>query len=172
MKKYETIFILDPELTEEDKKTAIEKVTGIVQNHKGELLKISDWGTRKMAYEVKKMSKGHYVLLHFTGNPDVLAELERNFRLMDAVLKYQTVRLGPKDEKATQMFAEQRISKQERTSESEEKPEPPAEGREEDRPDEHPTEESKSEDGPQDESPEVAAGDEASDGDKDEEGHS
>lgn len=172
MGKYETIFILNPELTEEDKKTALEKVSGIVQSHKGEILKIDDWGTRKMAYEVKKLSRGHYVLLHFTGKPDVLAELERNFRLMDGVLKYQTVRIGPKEEKIAQRLAEQRISEQERTSESEEKPEPQPREEEDERPEAYASEESTSENGPEVDAFENTAEEEGPERDKDGEGHS
>jgi small subunit ribosomal protein S6 len=121
MRKYETIFIVNPDLSEDDRKDLIEKVKGIIDSHQGETLKVDEWGTRKLAYEVKKMSKGHYVLLHYVGGSPVIKELERNLRLMDGVLKYQTVRLDAKDEKAAQMLA------QERLSEKEHKPETPAE---------------------------------------------
>ena len=93
MRKYETIFILDPDLEEEKAQAAIEKVKGIITQTNGEILKIEDWGKRKLAYEVKKKSKGHYVLIHFSGSPASLSELERNFRVMDAVIKFQSVRL-------------------------------------------------------------------------------
>lgn len=121
MRKYETIFILNPDLSEEDSKGLIEKVRGIIQSLEGEVLKIEEWGRKKMAYEVKKMSKGFFVILHFMGTTQVLAELERNLRLMDAVLKYQTVRLDEKKEKRAQMLSE------EKTSDKEEKPEPQTE---------------------------------------------
>ena len=94
MRKYETIFILDPDLEEEQSQSLIEKVKGIITQTNGEILKVEDWGKRKLAYEVKKKSKGHYILIHFSGSPTLLSELERNFRVMDAVIKYQSVRLG------------------------------------------------------------------------------
>jgi small subunit ribosomal protein S6 len=172
MGKYETIFILNPELTEEDKKTTIDKVSGIVQSQKGEIVKIDDWGTRKMAYEVKKLSKGHYILLHFTGKPDVLAELERNFRLMDGVLKYQTVRLGPKEEKIAQRLAEQRIAEHERTAESEEKPEPQPREEKGERSEAHTSEESTSEKRPEVDTAERTPEDQGSESDQDGEGRS
>jgi small subunit ribosomal protein S6 len=93
MRKYETIFILDPDLEEEQAQSAIEKVKGIIAQTDGEILKVEDWGKRKLAYEVKKKAKGHYILIHFSGTPALLSELERNFRVMDAVIKFQSVRL-------------------------------------------------------------------------------
>jgi small subunit ribosomal protein S6 len=93
MKKYETIFILDANLEEEQTQAVLEKVKGIITQASGEILKVEDWGKRKLAYEVKKKDKGHYVLIHFLGSPALLSELERNFRVMDAVIKYQSIRL-------------------------------------------------------------------------------
>ncbi len=93
MKKYETIFILDANLEEEQAQTTLEKVKGIITQTNGEILKVEDWGKRKLAYEVEKKDKGHYILIHFSGSPALLSELERNFRVMDAVIKFQTVRL-------------------------------------------------------------------------------
>ncbi len=94
MRKYETIFILDPDLEEEQATSTIEKIKGIITQANGEILKLEDWGKRKLAYDVKKKSKGHYILIHFLGSPALLSELERNFRVMDAVIKFQSVRLG------------------------------------------------------------------------------
>ena len=93
MNRYETIFILDPDLEEEQAQSAIEKIKGIITQAHGEILKVEDWGKRKLAYEVKKKAKGHYLLIHFSGTPALLSELERNFRVMDAVIKFQSVRL-------------------------------------------------------------------------------
>jgi small subunit ribosomal protein S6 len=121
MRKYETIFIINPDLSEEDSKGVIEKVRGLVEDLQGEVLKIEEWGKKRLAYEVKKMSKGLFVILHFTGTIQVLSELERNLRLMDAVLKYQTVRLDEKAEKLAEMIST------EKTSETAEKPESEAE---------------------------------------------
>ncbi len=94
MRKYETIFIMDPDLEDEQALSTVEKVKGIITQATGEILKVEDWGKRKLAYDVKKKSKGHYILIHFLGSPALLSELERNFRVMDAVIKFQSVRLG------------------------------------------------------------------------------
>jgi small subunit ribosomal protein S6 len=93
MRKYETIFILDPDLEDEEAQKVIEKVKGIISQSNGEIIRIEDWGKRKLAYKVKKKTRGHYILIHFSGQPALLNELERNFRVMDPVIKYQSVRL-------------------------------------------------------------------------------
>jgi small subunit ribosomal protein S6 len=101
MRKYETIFILDPDLEEGMAQSAIEKIKGIITQGNGEILKVEDWGKRKLAYEVKKKSKGQYILIHFSGIPTLLSELERNFRVMDAVIKFQSVRLDERGASAS-----------------------------------------------------------------------
>ena len=102
MRRYETIFILDPDLEEEQTQSVTEKIKGIITQANGEILKIEDWGKRKLAYEVKKKSKGHYFLIHFLGTPTLLSELERNFRVMDAVIKFQSVRLDDRQASSSQ----------------------------------------------------------------------
>jgi len=102
MRRYETIFILDPDLEEEQTLSVIEKVKGIITQTHGEILKVEDWGKRKLAYEVKKKSKGHFILIHFLGSSALLSELERNFRVMDAVIKFQSVRLGERQASSTE----------------------------------------------------------------------
>jgi small subunit ribosomal protein S6 len=102
MRKYETIFILDPDLEEEQTQPVVEKIKGIITQANGEILKVEDWGKRKLAYEVKKKPKGHYFLIHFVGSPALLSELERNFRVMDTVFKFQSVRLDDRQASSSQ----------------------------------------------------------------------
>lgn len=104
MRKYETIFILDPDLEDEQTQSTVEKVKGIITQSNGEVIKVEDWGKRKLAYKVEKKAKGHYILIHFSGSPILLSELERNFRVMDAVIKFQSVRLDEGQESATKTF--------------------------------------------------------------------
>jgi len=104
MKRYETIFILDPDLEEEQAQSAIEKIKGIITQLKGEILKDEDWGKRKLAYEVNKKSRGHYRLIEFSGSAALLSELERNFRVMDTVIKFQTVRLDERKESTSKVI--------------------------------------------------------------------
>ena len=93
MQKYETIYIMDPDLEETQAQATIEKIKGIITQNSGEIIKVEDWGKRKLAYDVKKKPRGHYILTTFSGSPALLSELHRNFRVMDAVIKFQSVRL-------------------------------------------------------------------------------
>lgn len=93
MRRYETIFIASPELSDDDVKVLTEKVTALIEKTGGQIEKTEDWGTRKLAYEVKKKSRGHYVYVRFSGKSDLVAELERNLRINEGVIKYQSVQV-------------------------------------------------------------------------------
>jgi small subunit ribosomal protein S6 len=99
MNRYESIFIIDPDLPEDQAQASVEKIKGIISQTAGaEPLKVDDWGIRRLAYRVKKKLRGHFVLAHFSGPPTLLSELHRNFRVMDAVIKFQSVRLDEQQE--------------------------------------------------------------------------
>jgi small subunit ribosomal protein S6 len=121
MRKYETIFIAHPDLGEDEVKGLIEKMRGIIESLNGQLIKVEDWGRRKLAYKVKKVTKGYYVLVRFLGNGEVLAEIERNLRLWDGVLKYQSVRLDGKGPEEVQTPVKE-VPQTEGTPETEETP--------------------------------------------------
>jgi small subunit ribosomal protein S6 len=93
MRTYETIFIAHPDLGEEEVKALINRMKGIIENLNGQLIKVEEWGRKKLAYKLKKLTKGYYVLMRFLGNGEILVEIERNLRLSDGVLKYQSIRL-------------------------------------------------------------------------------
>ncbi|MBI4495852.1 MAG: 30S ribosomal protein S6 [Deltaproteobacteria bacterium] len=94
MRRYETIFIAHPEISDEDQTALLEKIRSIIGNWQGDLLKIDDWGVKKLGYEVRKNSRGRYFLVDFLALPELVRELERNLRLSDQVLKFQTVKIG------------------------------------------------------------------------------
>jgi small subunit ribosomal protein S6 len=93
MRKYETFFIIDPDLTEEALNLASEKLKGIVTANGGVVLTYVPWGKKKLAYPVKKRNQGLYILMEYGGGPQLVAELERNMRLDERVLKFITVKL-------------------------------------------------------------------------------
>ena len=93
MRKYETFFIVDPELTEEAYTLAGEKLKGIVSTNGGTVLNYVSWGKKKLAYPVKKRNQGLYILMEYAGGAELVAELERNMRLDERVLKFITVKL-------------------------------------------------------------------------------
>lgn len=96
MRRYETLYIVNPNLTDEDYKQVVHKVSNIVEKEKGVIIKVQEWGKQKLAYRVKKADRGSYVLLDFCGDPGITKELERELNLDDRVLKYQTVKLADK----------------------------------------------------------------------------
>jgi small subunit ribosomal protein S6 len=122
MRKYETIFIAHPDLVEDEVKGLIEKTRGIIESLNGQLIKVEEWGRRKLAYKVKKVTKGSYVLVRFLGNGEVLAEIERNLRLWDGVLKYQSIKLDEKTPEEVQTPVKE-APETEGTPETEETPE-------------------------------------------------
>ncbi len=92
MRRYESVVILDPELSDDDVRKITERYTQVIKDRRGEVIKIEDWGSRKLAYLVKKKERGRYVLLDYVGLPDVLGELERQFKIADEVMKYLSVK--------------------------------------------------------------------------------
>lgn len=93
MRRYETIFIANPDLSEEDQNALQEKVRSIVASFKGELVKLEDWGLRKLSYQIRKSSRGRYFLVDYLAEaPALVRELERTLRLNDGVLKFLTVK--------------------------------------------------------------------------------
>lgn len=92
-RKYETVMIVRPELGEDEVGRVWERVDGVLARLNGREIKRESWGKRKLAYEISKQKKGLYFYLRYLGGNDLVAELERNLRLMDDVLKFQTVLL-------------------------------------------------------------------------------
>jgi small subunit ribosomal protein S6 len=90
---YETIFILQPELSDDEVKEITGRVEQVISSKNGELKQLADWGVRKLAYPINKLSRGRYYYLRVDGGNDLIAELERRLRLNDKVLRYQTVKL-------------------------------------------------------------------------------
>lgn len=93
MKRYETVYIANPNLDDEALKEVVGKFSDMIKKNEGSLVKVDEWGKRKLAYEVKRFDKGYYVLLDFCGLPEMVTELERNLKLDDRVLKYLTVKI-------------------------------------------------------------------------------
>ncbi|MCR6545549.1 30S ribosomal protein S6 [Dehalobacterium formicoaceticum] len=92
MRAYEAMYIIRPDFDEEKVKATMEKYSTLIQNNGGELGKVDLWGKRRLAYEVKKLHEGFYVLMKFNGQAEVPAELERNFKISDDVIRYLVVK--------------------------------------------------------------------------------
>ena len=93
MRKYETFFIADPDLPDESISAVDNKVQSIVTTNGGEVLTYVPWGKRKLAYAIRKRTRGLYVLMEYAGGPTLVSELERNLRIDERILKFITVML-------------------------------------------------------------------------------
>ena len=93
MRRYETIFIASPTLTEEQADELVKFFEGIIAEQGGELIKTDKWGRRKLAYEVQKFSEGYYTLFEMDADNKLVAELGRRFRNHESVIKYLSVRM-------------------------------------------------------------------------------
>ena len=91
MRTYESIFIVHPEVIGDDQTALIDKYKTILSDQGANVLKLENWGTRTLAYQVKKHSKGCYVLVIFDAEPTVIAEFERRMRIDEKVIKFQTI---------------------------------------------------------------------------------
>lgn len=93
MKRYETIVILDPDLSKEAEAPFFERVNDLIPQYTGVLIETDDWGTKKLAYDIKKKNRGHYVRFDFCGDGALVQEMERFFRIDDKIMKFMTVLL-------------------------------------------------------------------------------
>lgn len=92
MNKYESIIIIGQDVVEEGIKALITKFTDLI-NSDGKVENVQEVGRKKLAYEVKKNTEGYYVVFNFEAKPELISELERNYRITDEVIKFITVRV-------------------------------------------------------------------------------
>ncbi|MFC1813080.1 30S ribosomal protein S6 [Thermodesulfobacteriota bacterium] len=91
MRRYETIFIIDPDLSAEERNPVFDRLNDLIPKQGGFLVEQDEWGSRKLAYEIKKKPRGYYVRLDYCGTGAVVDEMERLFRIDDRILKYMTI---------------------------------------------------------------------------------
>ncbi len=118
---YETTFITRSDVTDETMKTFQERLNGIVTEFGGTVVLNEDWGKRKLAYTIEKESRGHYTYVVYTGKPGVVAEIERNLRLSENILRFLSVNLDEefKEETFRKRRAEIQAAAQKREAERE-----------------------------------------------------
>ena len=91
MRRYETITILDPDLSEDQRTAVFSRLQELIPQQGGLLAFVDEWGSRQLGYEIKKRERGYYVRFDYCGTGAVVDEIERLFRIDDRVLKYMTV---------------------------------------------------------------------------------
>ena len=93
LKNYETVFILNPVLSETQVKDAVDKFKKIVKDSKGEIVNEENWGLRKLAYPIQQKSTGFYILVEFKSEPKVINTLEIEFRRDERIMRFLTTAL-------------------------------------------------------------------------------
>jgi len=91
MRTYETLYIVHPEVVGDELTALIDKYRKVLTEQQADVLKADNWGSRTLAYPVKKQTRGSFVLTVFEGGPSVVAEFERRMRIDEKVIKFQTV---------------------------------------------------------------------------------
>jgi len=95
MRRYETFIIADPDLSVEQRLPVLERVKDIMAQMGGFLIRNEEWGSRRLAYTIRKKERGYYVRFDFCGTSQMVNEMERFFRIDERVLKHMSVLLDP-----------------------------------------------------------------------------
>ena len=93
MHRYETLFVMHPELPEAQVRETVDRVKRLIESMGGQVSETQDWGMRDLAYPIRKQPRGTYVLVQYGARPDVVKELERTMKLADEILRLISVRV-------------------------------------------------------------------------------
>ncbi|MBP3885278.1 MAG: 30S ribosomal protein S6 [Olsenella sp.] len=97
MKAYELLYFVDPAATEEARAGATKRIDVAITENGGKIDNVEDWGKRKLAFEIDKLTEGDYTLIDFHADPTQIAELDRVLRINDAVKRHMIVRRSDRD---------------------------------------------------------------------------
>lgn len=97
MKAYELLFFVNPSISDEVRAGVMKRIDSTIVDNGGVIESVEDWGKRKLAYAIDKLTEGDYTLINFQMDPASIAELDRVLRIMDGVVRFMIVR---RDEKA------------------------------------------------------------------------
>ena len=92
MNKYELAVVVNAKLDDEAKNAVVDKVKALIERFGGQIAEVDDWGKKKLAYEIDKMSEGFYYFVRFEAEPTAPAEIEKRIRILDGVIRYLCVR--------------------------------------------------------------------------------
>ena len=92
LNKYESIYIINPNVEAEGIKSLVEKFNALIAEEGGKVTETTEWGMKKLAYPIKKLNQGYYVLVNFEAKAEFIDELERVYKITDNVIKFITIR--------------------------------------------------------------------------------
>ncbi len=136
MRLYETVFILKPDLTEEETQSWIQRILQVLEQNKGELIRLDEWGLTKLAYRIRKFQKGYYVYAVFLADYPCVKELDRHFKMLEPFLRHIIVKLDDRElekHRAAQEAKERKAQEETAAEESVAAP-PPTEAVKEEKP--------------------------------------
>ena|SRR5665648_98541 len=96
MRRYESLWVVNGDLPDEEVKSAIDKFSGIISSQGGILVGLDEWGRRKLSYKIQGTIRGYYVLADFAGTSETVKELERNYRIDDRIIRFLTTKKSDK----------------------------------------------------------------------------
>jgi small subunit ribosomal protein S6 len=133
---YELGFILNPEVSEDEIRSLLDRIEQIVANYGGQIFKVNQWGRRRLAYPIERHRDGYYIFIDMTLTPETVTEIERTLRVSETVFRYMMKRRDPKaaqkerEARAAAAAAQAEAASQAETSatpvEAESQPETPA----------------------------------------------
>jgi small subunit ribosomal protein S6 len=121
VREYELVYIIQPDAAPEREKEIHTRLDDALARSEGTLLLRDDWGKRRLAYEIRKFQKGHYVLLSYLGQGHVVSELERLLRVDPDVLRFLTVKVSDEVKDVESRIARAREEEAERARHREER---------------------------------------------------
>ena len=128
MRRYESVWVVNGDLPDEEVKSAIDKFSRIITAQGGTLVGVDEWGRRKLSYKVQSTVRGYYVLADFAGSPETVKELERNYRIDDRIIRYLTTK---KSDKVNPEALQAEIAARAKAAKAKAEPEAPAAAAEE-----------------------------------------
>ena len=96
MRRYESVWVVNGDLPDEEVKATIDKFSRILTSNEGTLVGMEEWGRKKLAYKIQGTTRGYYVLVDYAGTPATVKELERNYRIDDRIVRYVTSKKSDK----------------------------------------------------------------------------
>ncbi|MCK4570563.1 30S ribosomal protein S6 [Candidatus Bipolaricaulota bacterium] len=91
MREYEIVYVIRPDLSDEDRAAKIERIHSLITDNGGQLGKVEDWGKRVLAYEIKHYTDGYYGLAEFQLAPENVRTIEERLNIDEEILRYQTI---------------------------------------------------------------------------------
>ncbi len=96
MRRYESVWVVNGDLPDEEIKGTIDKFSRIISTQGGTLVRLEEWGRRKLAYRIQGVTRGYYVVVDYAGTPATVKELERNYRIDDRLIRSHTAKKSEK----------------------------------------------------------------------------